>query len=209
MYALFISVCPKFLLLEWILTAIQVGEPYGEGLLIEGHIRLLLLKPDQPDRPIRCTISTGLAADWAKQYFALSYTWGSKDDMQEVICNGSPMKVTRSLFDALHSFRQIEEPIRLWVDALCINQQNDEERGQVVKTMTEIYRNASFVICHGLALASTSSTSLAVTLIQSLVTKGLHLGFHDIINGSIPWSALKQRVYHVLWILSGKPWISL
>lgn len=60
MYVIFyLSFVSTFLLLEWILIATQVGEPYSEGLLTEGHIRLLLLEPDQP---VRCTISASCAA---------------------------------------------------------------------------------------------------------------------------------------------------
>ncbi len=35
--------------------------------------------------------------------------------------------------------RQEEEVVTLWVDALCINQQDTKERGQQVTIMAEIY----------------------------------------------------------------------
>jgi len=167
----------------------QIGEPYGKGSLTEGDIRLLLLEPGQLDQPVRCTISAGRAADWANRYVALSYTWGSNNDMQEIICNESSIEVTRNLFDALHSFRQIDNPIRLWVDALCINQDNYEERGRMVKTMTQIYRNALFVMVW--LGNSTTSTSLAVNLIKNLATNGPRLNLNDIMKRSIPWSELE------------------
>jgi hypothetical protein len=153
----------------------------------DGDIRLLDLEPDQSDQPIRCTTSIGRATGCVNQYCALSYTWGSRNDMKTIICNGSVIEVTKNLFDALFSFRRTDMPIQLWVDALCINQQDNDERTRMVKIMTDIYRNASYVAVW--VGPSTSSTTLAVELIHSLEAK--FSDFKSVALGTTPWSEVE------------------
>ncbi|KAK0670194.1 putative heterokaryon incompatibility protein [Cercophora samala] len=96
--------------------------------------------------------------DNAPEYFALSYVWGSQEDPQPVIVhacwapdredvdpNHNIITVTRNLDVALRHLRDREEPeewIPIWIDAICIDQQNVAERSQQVAFMGEIYRNA-------------------------------------------------------------------
>jgi ankyrin repeat protein len=56
------------------------------------------------------------------------------------------MTVTKSVYLALRDLRYQEKDRVLWIDALCINQNNDEERGQQVQQMGSIYGKAKRVI---------------------------------------------------------------
>ncbi|KAI1770128.1 HET-domain-containing protein [Hypoxylon cercidicola] len=89
------------------------------------------------------------------QYSALSYTWGHpvlddfKDDLSHaVICNGQRMPIGLNLHDALqHVYVESDiAPPLFWVDALCINQGDLEERAKQVSLMTSIYSNAANVV---------------------------------------------------------------
>lgn len=77
---------------------------------------------------------------------ALSYTWGSWDDSTSITIvnleSGEEVQfpVTRNLFNALRRVRREEEDvIRLWVDQICINQRDEEEKAWQVRAMGNIY----------------------------------------------------------------------
>ena len=77
-------------------------------------------------------------------YTALSYTWGEKLASRPIILNGVSVTVTENLEAALRFLYPDGDPDDpfLWVDALCINQNDVAERGREVKRMREIYQNA-------------------------------------------------------------------
>lgn len=109
-----------------------------------GSIRLITIQPS-PNRSakIECTIAYDNIGK--AQYRALSYTWGSPDDKQTISLNGRPFQVTKNLFMALERLRNEKEPLTLWIDAICINQEDDDERTHQVRQMTEIYKKATQV----------------------------------------------------------------
>lgn len=89
--------------------------------------------------------------------------------MQTISCNNSPLKVTRTLFEALQAIRLPDRPCLVWVDALCINQQDNDERTIQVKRMSQIYHEAANVFIW--LRSSTPTTSLAVDFIRRLATR--------------------------------------
>ncbi len=103
------------------------------------------------------------------QYRALSYCWGSLDELKPLTvvfeddgdapissgAIGEPrdtrsrsvmFQVTANLHDALASFRRSEEHSYLWVDMLCINQGDVDERSEQVRSMRSIYESAESVV---------------------------------------------------------------
>jgi hypothetical protein len=88
------------------------------------------------------------------QYEALSYTWGSSAHSETVYVgpNGAAgkfdgtMQIWQNLACALKYLRYVDQPRTLWVDAVCINQQDDVEKNTQVKLMGRIYSLASRVI---------------------------------------------------------------
>ncbi|QSZ28671.1 hypothetical protein DSL72_003170 [Monilinia vaccinii-corymbosi] len=68
-----------------------------------------------------------------------------------IIVDGKPVLVTKNLEVALRTLREIPEVAsgtRIWVDALCINQMDVDEKNLEVRRMGEIYRNADRVISY-------------------------------------------------------------
>lgn len=65
------------------------------------------------------------------QYIALSYCWGDENVTQDIIVNGCRKAVTVNLAEALRqlSDRTYRE-VMVWAGALCINQQDSQERSQ-------------------------------------------------------------------------------
>ncbi|KAF5873565.1 putative heterokaryon incompatibility protein [Botrytis fragariae] len=68
------------------------------------------------------------------QYSALSYTWGDKTHVIPIADYNRKFlhHVTENLESALRHLRRQKEAIILWIDALCINQDDDREKSQQV-----------------------------------------------------------------------------
>ena len=108
-------------------------------------IRLLQLEAGLDGGPVQVSLLTVPELTSAPVYHALSYCWGDADDTSELMCNGFPIRVTRSLESALRRLRHLEVSTLIWADALCINQDDVDERNQQILIMPQIYRHASRV----------------------------------------------------------------
>ncbi|KAI5361938.1 Putative heterokaryon incompatibility [Septoria linicola] len=76
---------------------------------------------------------------------AVSYAWGGSS-RHNIFIDGGEASVTPNLHAILQVLQQVSDHYRfLWVDALCINQQNLDERSSQVTLMREIYTKASTV----------------------------------------------------------------
>lgn len=111
--------------------------------------RLLTLLPAaldaNVDAPLECNLTTMpldtvAIGDDGEEFQALSYTWGEPGGERSVIISGIEMKISPNLYDALRTFR--DENVRpgcLWVDAICINQDDVAEKNHQVPLMGDIY----------------------------------------------------------------------
>lgn len=79
-------------------------------------------------------------------YEALSYTWGSTEKTDKIKVNACEFDVTQNLYLALQYLRLENEDRILWVDGLCIDQMNHEEKGHQVQQMSNVYRRAERVV---------------------------------------------------------------
>ncbi|KAL8719532.1 MAG: hypothetical protein Q9225_003475 [Loekoesia sp. 1 TL-2023] len=108
--------------------------------------------------PIKCELLVGSFLE-APDYEALSYTWGSSTQdwpvqihvrpSQHHPPSGSETKivhVTKHLHAALLRLQQPTVPRLVWIDQLCIDQNNIPEKNASVSLMAEIYRRAKAVI---------------------------------------------------------------
>lgn len=84
----------------------------------------------------------------APPYQAISYVWGDPGKTKEIICNGQPLKITVTLFNALQRVRRWSPNLLVWADAICISQQNSVERSHQVAMMGRIYERADTVLVH-------------------------------------------------------------
>lgn len=111
--------------------------------LLDREIRLVKICPETMTM-IRCEIET-TSLDKPRKYIAVSYAWGDADNTQEIKVNKAPVPIAVSLHGALDALRKPDEPTYVWVDALCIDQQNKEERAEQVRLMNDIYKKACSV----------------------------------------------------------------
>lgn len=109
------------------------------------EIRLLTLLPEIDNScTICCTIENISLID-PPNYKALSYCWGDPNVVETIKVNGIDTKATTNLVLALRQLRSYGR-VTLWVDALCINQEDREERALQVQRMKDIFSQAIEVI---------------------------------------------------------------
>ncbi|CAG8958801.1 hypothetical protein HYFRA_00011752 [Hymenoscyphus fraxineus] len=122
---------------------------YYKPLNVETReIRLVTILPGDFDDEIHCTLSLA-SLDDPLDYEALSYVWGetgNPDLMREVFIDGVLSSVTINLEVALRYLRYKSEPRVMWIDAICINQKDNDERGSQVMHMGSVYSMASRVV---------------------------------------------------------------
>lgn len=104
------------------------------------EIRVLTLSAGKPgDRP-RANIEVMKLGDG--DYVALSYVWGSEEDRRDILIGETTVSITANLAIAL-DYLQRKGPLRLWIDALCINQDDAPEKISQISLMSRIYSSAS------------------------------------------------------------------
>lgn len=124
----------------------------------EGQIRLLQVSEwsKTASSELTCRLYVACLRD-RPSYSALSYTWGFPfphygslhREKNVLACNGTRISVKPNLYDfLLHCSKHPDESFRgpIWVDALCINQNDHQERSKQVQLIGDIYKAAGQVI---------------------------------------------------------------
>ena len=130
---------------------VMTSYKYEQLLDPQSYIRILTLKSGKFDDPLKGSLSMEqLAAKPA--YEAISYVWGAPDTPHHIqLEQGSSsvsMAITENLNFALRRLRHNSEDRRLWTDAICINQEDDDEKSHQVREMTQIYCAAKTVLIY-------------------------------------------------------------
>ncbi|KAK0648021.1 heterokaryon incompatibility protein-domain-containing protein [Cercophora newfieldiana] len=120
-----------------------VEPPYQyHPLRYPDSVRILQLAPSASfEDPILCTLIAYRLSDPRLNFEPVSYTWGDASDrvLIHVGGNGACLSVTRNCFNTLKSLRQPDLPRLLWIDAICINQDDVAERSAQVRIMDKVY----------------------------------------------------------------------
>jgi hypothetical protein len=130
--------------------------------LADMEFRLIRVLPERMSK-LKCEIVHRSLED-PPDYIAISYAWGDGVDTKPLVLQGATIPVAASLYDALKAIRQKKTEALVWVDALCIDQQNKDERATQVRLMGHIYSRATSV---AIWLGSEADDSaLAVQLLE-------------------------------------------
>ncbi|KAJ4419069.1 hypothetical protein N0V82_005192 [Gnomoniopsis sp. IMI 355080] len=150
----------------------QALKPYSyEPLISDDSMRVVVLCPAATkDAPLRCSIiqyerSVELGGvDNSRHYSAVSYAWGEPNFTELLYVHpgvNAPIEgassscsatsetclwITLNVDTLLRAFRKAHKPVYLWVDAICLNQNDDDEKAQQVPLMGEIYTMAKKVL---------------------------------------------------------------
>jgi hypothetical protein len=109
-------------------------------------IRLLSIQPGEASEPLSCEcISYSLDNEHSNSFEAVSYTWGVSTNTRHIMIDGCNFPVGTNAFDVLISMRLKNESRLVWIDAICINQEDNDEKAQQLPLMREIYSTAKSV----------------------------------------------------------------
>ena len=123
--------------------------PYQYSPLSEDRreIRLMTLHEGSFLADIKVSLHTvSLPPDDPPIYEALSYVWGSTENPFSIQVGARGLVVTQNLAEALFYLRYKDRPRILWIDAICVNQQDLKERSLQVKRMADLYWLAERVV---------------------------------------------------------------
>jgi hypothetical protein len=109
--------------------------------LNNGEIRILQLLPGKTGEDVHCNLFT-TKLDLRPRYEAISYAWGLSHNLLPIVLNAKRCLRRHNLLACLENLRYEHENRALWVDALCINQSDVEERNAQIKVMPQVYRSA-------------------------------------------------------------------
>lgn len=113
--------------------------------------RLIKLQPSKDSETaasdnLICDIEEHVRGD-CPPYTALSYVWATPESKHKcVIANGNKVQISQTVENALRRLRFRQKPRWLWVDQLCINQVDENEKSHQVHQMHSIYSDADQVI---------------------------------------------------------------
>lgn len=118
----------------------EITQPTYKALP-DGAFRLLHLLPCKYNEEIHCEL-VSVRLESPPQYEAISYAWGTSFNNTRIFLDGMPCSTRHNLVQCLRSLQRKDQIRVIWVDALCINQTDVEEKNTQVAYMSQIYRFA-------------------------------------------------------------------
>ena len=101
----------------------------------------LALLPGSLPNSINCRLQISSLND-QPSYTTISYVWGLTQIQREIVINGAVVTVNENVYDMLVGLRDPWNEQIIWIDALCINQEDAIENSHQVSIMGTIYSNA-------------------------------------------------------------------
>ncbi|KXH33304.1 HET domain-containing protein [Colletotrichum simmondsii] len=199
-------------------------EPLSSTDTENDGFRLLLLEPsaaraDQLRGSLRNTTLAECDYDLIDPYTALSYVWGTSERACRIrLVDGGGREhlfaITASLDDALRDLRDPTRVRRVWADALCIDQDNVDERNAQVRLMGQIYSTAHSTVIHLGHLTPDVAEVFSVPrdfAPEPATDNGESTAVAAIGEGG-PWSLLSKTWFERVWVfqelvLSRDPWV--
>jgi hypothetical protein len=194
------------------------GNLYDDLLLSHQSrkIRVLVLCEGHDDSLVECSMKV-ISLDKGAAFNALSYVWGDANDTTTIIVNQLPVTVTKSLAKGLQALRHYtishtqildQPPLPIWVDAVCINQQDLLERSQQVRMMGDIYSSARNVVIWlgkgtaytGYALDMMNTTNFRERLKDLTITRRWPFEEEIIVDVVFKQVLCKRKWWQRLWV---------
>jgi hypothetical protein len=141
-------------LFEFLYTIFHAMSHYRYSPLAPGpdNIRLLRLMPHKDEAaPIQCKLfeySLQESSKGTHLYEALSYIWGRRETPKSISIDKHNVPVTANLHAALSRLRDRSFERIIWVDFICINQEDEKEKERQIQSMAKIYGQANRVIVY-------------------------------------------------------------
>ncbi|KAE8408896.1 heterokaryon incompatibility protein-domain-containing protein [Aspergillus pseudonomiae] len=109
-------------------------------------IRLLTILPAwKSEAPMRCSLRVA-SLDTFPEYEAISYVWGDIRERNDILLDGQTIPVPRNVRRILQRLRFCMKRRVIWIDFVCINQDDVAEKNSQVPLMSVIYANATSIL---------------------------------------------------------------
>lgn len=148
---------------------------------------------------VRCELLSD-AEEQAPYYIGLSYTWGDPHIRRPILVGDKIFWATENLAIALEYLQEDDKTIIFWIDAVCIDQTNLNEKSIQVQRMGHVFSSAALVIAW--IGPAPDESDLAIQEIESY-TIGIesHSGWGDYLREK--YTALPHESINALF---GRPW---
>ena len=121
--------------------------PFQYRTVADGDLfRLAVIFPGTGEAPVECKLIWESSKAPKRDFVCLSYCWQTIEREADIIADGFRLPVTKNLLSALQSLRKRTTNLLIWIDQICINQDDDLERGHQVSIMKNIFNQAKEVI---------------------------------------------------------------
>lgn len=152
----------------------------------------------------------------AAPYFGLSYVWGDPSELEPLLISGSELGITTNLHSALVHINMVRDTLRdgvactlavryphlfLWVDALCINQADVQERSRQILRMGTMFSSAfTTLIWLGTAeetLSGDDVCGVKMSLLSEVDLRALQKALHGMSSSDTSCDLFKVPSYPV------------
>jgi hypothetical protein len=178
--------------------------PYPYSSLLPDSIRLLRLLPcGNEDAPVQCHLFSYSRLEVSKGnhlYEALSYVWGDETKTLPIFIGKHRFNVTENLHAALSRLRDHSLERIIWVDAICINQGNEEEKEKQIRLMARIYGQAHRVVVWLGKEADDSDVAL-----EAIISAGHDRGLKFTDDTTVQQAVIKlleRKWFRRIWVMA-------
>jgi hypothetical protein len=123
----------------------SLAEKRREIRILYLHASVTAITANGPER-VASGILRHVSLDDKPTFVALSYVWGSSAGTFPILINGRVFHISANLHCVLEQLQNAEYILPIWIDAICINQRDNEEKSHQVQQMGDIYRAACLVV---------------------------------------------------------------
>jgi hypothetical protein len=185
------------------MNLVATFDKYEYSSLGDGEIRLLKLSKWAPFSPVRCEL-VHVRLDKAPEFETISYTWGVQRTMRPLVMNGRRHDVSERVYDIVHDRASFLMTRCIWLDFICINQGDDNEKSSQVQLMKKIYGSSRHtVVCLGHAPDANDAIGLLAHLRRRMdfddPVKRASLPPTELNIESPLWPALNNLIKHDYW----------
>lgn len=132
-------------------TRVGSGRHYERLMSPTSWIRVLTFNPLDKTHLSDCSLKS-YDLNSCPPYIALSYEWGEIEPQVEIMINGVPSLIRHNLslflgvLQVKMKQKTLSEDLGIWIDAICIDQEDLCERNAQVSIMGQIYQRATLVL---------------------------------------------------------------
>lgn len=113
------------------------------------EIRLLDLEAGVGNSPLQGRLQHVFLDSPARPaYETISYAWGDTALVDSILVDNKSLPIPASAGSALRRMRSVSMTRTFWIDCVCIDQNDNHEKGHQVGLMAEIFKNSLWTLAH-------------------------------------------------------------